>query len=346
MSDHLEAAQLEGYLARTLDPAALLAADDHIAHCSACRERAAASVPPIRQLRRSFAARHLSQESLSDYAEGRLSDRGAQAHLRECAQCRAEAGDLRAFVREGKRRPATASPARLWWRLAAAAALCALAIAAVIVLRNRPHTPNLAAIPGNAALPADLAAMRDTALKTGRLFVPPEIAALRGERESQLGTATESQPQLETPVGTGVLSPRPEFRWKPVADAQRYEVVLFDAQGNPAASSGALQSPSWTPPRDLAEGTYFWELNVVVNGKRITAPRPPAPQARFLVITQAERLRLATLAARYPRDHVLLGILYARAGALDDARRELAAAAAGGQKDAQRLLASLASGTE
>jgi hypothetical protein len=40
------------------------------------------------------------------------------------------------------------------------------------------------------------------------------------------------------------------------------------------------------------------------------------------VTPESEPSRLAALTAEYPNDHLLLGVLYARAGALDEARQE------------------------
>ena len=82
---------------------------------------------------------------------------------------------------------------------------------------------------------------------------------------------------------------------------------------------------------------YLWQLTASVRGTRITAPRPPAPEARFLVAPVSERSRLADLAARFPEEHVLLGVLYAQAGALADARREWRVVTEEGHAEAARL---------
>ena len=333
MTGHLQSPEIEGYLSRALDPAALLAADDHIAGCAECRSRLAASAAPIRQLRRSLAEKHLSPELIELYAEGRLSDPDARAHLNECFACRAEAEDLRKFVREGRR---TRSRLPVSW-LAAAAGLCAVSFGAVMLFQMRQEPRRVAVI--QPALPPDLLAIKNSALQTGHVDIPPGILALRGARETQLGSPAEPQPELQSPVATAVLSGRPEFHWASLPGATQYEVFIFDESGRPAASSSVLATTSWTPPHELTAGTYFWELSGVVNGQRVTAPRPPLPQARFMVLPESEQTRLANLAARFPEDHVLLGIIDARAGALDAARRQWQAALAAGHPEAARLLA-------
>ena len=57
-------------------------------------------------------------------------------------------------------------------------------------------------------------------------------------------------------------------------------------------------------------------------------PAPPRPNPRFRVIGDDELRDLAAARARYPDDHLLLGVLAAHHGLRGDARRELARYAA------------------
>jgi len=341
MSGHLEPVQLDAYLRRTLDAPALLAADDHLARCVECRERGGRAITPIRQLRRSLVVAHLTQEQFELYADRRLTDAEAVAHLKECPDCLAEAQDLSQFVRAGAFFTPAAPKSR--WRFAVAAAVCATLVGAgVLIVRSAREPANVAKAPAASVIPDDLREIRDEALRLGRIVIPPEIAALRGKIETQQEGSAAPQPELEYPVGMGVLFARPEFRWRAFPGAQRYEVSVFTIAGRPVTSSGPLQATSWTPQEDLPAGeVYVWELSVTVNGKLITAPRPPAPQARFLVVANTDRTRLAEIAARFPHEHVLLGVMYAKMGALAEARRELQAAVNAGQVDAAPLLKSL-----
>jgi len=59
----------------------------------------------------------------------------------------------------------------------------------------------------------------------------------------------------------------------------------------------------------------------------ITAPQPPEPEARFLVLDALTLERIEETRRRTSRSHLVLGILYAEAGLLDDAERELTALA-------------------
>jgi hypothetical protein len=340
---HLDAPSLEAYRTRLLDPKALLAAADHLAECPQCRARAAVEAPAIGHLKQSLEPSHLSETELEAFAEDSLSDPTACEHLSECARCREDAYDLRRFVRTRKQMPAS------WWHLptwpAAAwlglsSAICAALFAGWYFPRVQQTAVRKPAALATAFLPDDWRQPLHKAVATGRLDIPPEVAALRGQRETQLGSsAPHLDVRLVGPLGTGTLTRRPEFRWQPVAGATGYQVAIFDSEFRQVAASGVLHDTHWAPAQNLEEGAvYVWELSIMVDGKRITAPRPPAPPAKFIVLKEADRIRLAELAVRYPLDHLLLGVIYANAGALDDARRELQAAQNQGRPEATKLL--------
>jgi hypothetical protein len=343
MSDHIHFAQLEAYRRGALDPSEFLAVDDHLAECPNCRARAAQDAISIRQLRSSFEtpeAPHCSEAEIEEYAEGRLSSPRALSHLQDCARCREDGEDLRSFVQQG--RVITPRPGRNWWPMAAAAAIAVLIAGAFLVRFPREPARHPAATLASRALPEYAVKLRDDAVRAGRIAVPPSIAALQEKTETQLTAGAGPQSTLETPVATATLSSRPEFRWNPVPHADWYQVSIFDQQLRPVQSSGRLRETAWVPDDDLNEGqVYLWELTIFVGGKRFTAPRPPTPQARFMVLPAGERARLADLAARFPEEHVLLGVQYGQAGALADARRELTAAVATGHPEAAPLLATL-----
>ncbi|HXG66859.1 MAG TPA: zf-HC2 domain-containing protein, partial [Blastocatellia bacterium] len=112
VSDHLSTQLLERYRRRRLEPAELLALDDHLATCAVCRERLRGEKPApekvnsfdaLLALRASLQAanqaapEHLPREQLQAYAEGRLDavDRElAESHLESCPPCAAQAQQL------------------------------------------------------------------------------------------------------------------------------------------------------------------------------------------------------------------------------------------------------------
>jgi hypothetical protein len=99
-------------------------------------------------------------------------------------------------------------------------------------------------------------------------------------------------------------------------------VTVQDSSGH-SFDSPPLPTTSWTPDRALARGEqYTWQVAATTHDREIVAPAPPAPRARFAVVTAPEAARLEHVSA----SPLARGILYAEAGLLDDAERELTAA--------------------
>ena len=66
-------------------------------------------------------------------------------------------------------------------------------------------------------------------------------------------------------------------------------------------------------------------MKAIKDGQEVTAPRPPAPQARFRILDQAKADELANARREYASSHLALGLLYAEAGLLKEAEEELRA---------------------
>jgi hypothetical protein len=115
-------------------------------------------------------------------------------------------------------------------------------------------------------------------------------------------------------------------------------VSIFDDQQKRVEQSGELTATHWKPATDLAPGkVYEWQVRATAGDTTELAPGAGGAAARFLVLDAAAATRLRQLADRHSGDHLLLGVLYAQAGALDLAESELASA---GERGA-RLLAYL-----
>ena len=129
VSEHLSAQTIERFHRRQLPPEDLLAADDHLAGCAACRLGANENVSGDKafgSLRADLrgAVReesdHLSDEQLTAFVDNELDavDREiVESHLEICARCEAETEDLRAFREElassaGAARMPQTTPAR------------------------------------------------------------------------------------------------------------------------------------------------------------------------------------------------------------------------------------------
>jgi hypothetical protein len=136
------------------------------------------------------------------------------------------------------------------------------------------------------------------------------------------GDAIRPVLQLETPVATAALTAQPEFRWRALPTVDWYEVAVFDSHFSPVVESGHLTAATWRCTTPLDPGKeYLWQVTTSIGGRKSLSPAPSESEARFVVLAEPESSRLAAVAAKYPDDHVLLGVLYARGGALEEARQ-------------------------
>jgi len=332
--DHLTDEQFAQYHSRTLAPVELLEIDEHIALCAACRDRLYREGQAGTQLRRLKAdfAGHLGYDQIADCANGTFPPEVAQ-HLEECDMCRAEVDDLtqfRAELKSAQRAPIQMPARRIPWRLAAAAAVL-LATITVWYVRQTPAPP-----PGVAAIPRAMAPAEpplsveqngavQLALSTHRLERAPILDRLISKREVLLGASPETKGfELEGPMGTAVIAGRPAFKWMPASGATRYVVAVFDENFDKVVESPAVMGTEWQPDQPLTRGRiYNWQVTATVAGKTVHAPTPPSPEARFMVVDQATGDQIETARREHPGNHVLLAALYAKAGAVEDAGKEL-----------------------
>ncbi|HEY2291856.1 MAG TPA: zf-HC2 domain-containing protein [Thermoanaerobaculia bacterium] len=317
---HLTQRQVEEYQRRALSPRELLAVDDHIATCEACRLRLAAGEP----LSGALAA----WEELAPPAPAPAV---ARFPLRRLAVIAALAAVLVAVAGLGVWLAARV-PQRPAVELADGGGRVALSPQGELV--------------GLASLPPQWRRDVAAALRTGRLDRPRAIADLAAAEPALRGAASTAPFTLLAPVATAVAGGRPLFRWTPLSAARSFEVKVFDPDLHPMAASGPLTGTEWTPDQPLPVGTvYAWQVMAHLGNEDVIAPGPQAPPALFRVLA-ADQARAVESAAREAGGSPLaLGVLYARAGLVDDAERELArvAAANPGSATARELLASVRS---
>ena len=103
--------------------------------------------------------------------------------------------------------------------------------------------------------------------------------------------------------------------------ANGYLVEVYDPQFKLVASSPQLTDLSWTTTLERGN-VYSWQVKAIKDGEEVTAPRPPAPQAKFRIVDQAKANELARAKRSFGTSHLTLGLLYAEAGVLDEAERE------------------------
>jgi hypothetical protein len=308
--------QIDRYRTRAGAADELLAVDQHISECDRCHATLGRAASDEIVLDIAGESEHLTYDEMEQWLDGRADDverELIEGHRDICDLCRNELADL-ARVRDAMRgAEAGASKqqtfVRMWLPIAAIVAIAA-AGGLLFFQKNRvPHMEDRRSRPsGQAGLPV--------------LQRPAIIATLAGEtsalRSGEAGRATFS---LRQPVATVVLDPRPQLRWETVAGARSYTVTVVDADTGAVSFTGTSRTDSLQLDQSLERGhPYSWQVSAHRGAEVITAPRPPAPEARFCVATREQADAIAAL----PKEaHLQRGILLAKQGSLDDAEREL-----------------------
>ena len=128
---------------------------------------------------------------------------------------------------------------------------------------------------------------------------------------------------LRSPVGKAIESDRPAFAWEALKDAESYEISIFDEAFNKVVSSGRITATSWASPSPLPRGrVYQWQVTALKDGVETRSPVRPAPDARFLVISSDAAAAIRQARSVRPRSNLLLGIAFAEAGMIEEARAE------------------------
>jgi hypothetical protein len=172
-----------------------------------------------------------------------------------------------------------------------------------------------------------------TVLATGRVKTPPVLARLMTRRRTLMGAGRAADPYpLLSPVRTAVASERPTFKWRALEGATGYVVSVYDKKMNEVVASQPLQETEWTTTRPLDRGEiYTWQVRAIRDGSEIRLPAPDLPNAKFMMIRtstarELERVEWAKRARGVNNNNyspLVLGILYANAGLLDEAESEL-----------------------
>ena len=163
-----------------------------------------------------------------------------------------------------------------------------------------------------------------TALSGGGLKRPDSLEALTAPRINLLDRSSNvSTFKLLSPISVIIVDDQPTFHWQPLGGASNYTVSVFDSNFNPVMRSEPQPTTEWSPPTPLQPGKiYFWEVTALKDGQEIISPVAPAPRAQFKIV-EAEKLgEINRVKRAHPDSHLVLGILYARAGLLTDAERE------------------------
>lgn len=282
-------------------------------------------------------------DQLGGFAEGRLvpGEREAlERHLAECAACREVVVALSEEAGPATVRAPAAIPRRgpRWASVAAAAAVLALALVGLRFL-TRPDDPGTARDTESAlAAEAEGLVRADPGLFAG--FAPLG----RAERlEVRPVERSGSEFALLAPVGK-VLAPPEELVWTRAPGAERYEIVIRDAQGRkpwtipgaaaPAAGGDVVRVPVALDPPPAAGESHLWKVSATGDTGDVQAT------ATFSVAAPDEKDRLARAAVAIDTaaPPELAGLLKAhfalRSGFLAEAERHARAVVAARPGDA------------
>jgi hypothetical protein len=184
-------------------------------------------------------------------------------------------------------------------------------------------------VAGLEGLPSAWRRAVESVLVARRVDKPAVLEALSRDTEMLLGGPEEAGGAVIVgPAGSVVESDRPSFRWRALRGETSYTVAVYDGRYELVAKSDRLSATEWTCPLALRRGaTYTWQVTAFRDGKTIVSPSPPAPEARFRVLGQAAAGELKRARRLYPASHLTLGVLYARAGMVEEAEREFRALA-------------------
>ena len=180
---------------------------------------------------------------------------------------------------------------------------------------------------GADALPPAYQNLLKAALTNQQIAASPELKRLARSPSSLMSTDKQGDDFVVIePVGKVLMTDRPTFRWSRLEGATSYVVEVYDSSFNLVTTSPELTSQAWAATQSLSRGSvYSWQVKAIKDQHEIKSPRPPAPQAKFRILDQAKTDELTKAKQAYASSHLVLGLLYADAGLLNDAEREMRA---------------------
>jgi DNA-dependent RNA polymerase auxiliary subunit epsilon len=164
-----------------------------------------------------------------------------------------------------------------------------------------------------------------SALTAQAVEISPDVKKLKSAGGVLMGDGDKGVPfALSNPIGKIIQTNRPQFRWRPLPDAESYTVSVYDENFNKIAASEPLQKNEWRINAPLKRGQiYQWQVTAILkNGEETKSPVRPAPDAKFKVLDAAKANEIEQAKKRFGNSRLLLGILYANAGLLDEAAGE------------------------
>lgn len=175
-------------------------------------------------------------------------------------------------------------------------------------------------------VPAHQEAVKAALLAQG-VSPPPVLRELTSGSARLMGSEQDRTGfRLISPLATAVLDDRPTLRWQAFPGAQSFDIAAYDANLRVVAAGRSVAATVWRVPQPLPRGRiYSWQVRAVIEGREVVAPSLAAPEARFKVVNQAQAEQLKSLQQEYDKSHLMLGVIYAEAGLLEESEREFQA---------------------
>jgi anti-sigma factor RsiW len=345
MSEHVTAEEVRRFCEGRLQDVDVLRVARHLSACPSCAaHEKPKGEPGLDGVALRFRAAVLGEashldpdEDLFPWVDGTLDPSRrleVAEHLEVCERCREDAMAASAESR------AQHKTRRFPLAIAAAVFLAFFAGLIAIALRNSGPKNNprsvstIHPVPAtrNGSTPSPAARVVDprvaAAIQRGAFDFPPALAELRAEPDVLRGKVEKAHTVPLSPAATFVETATPIFSWT-APPAEVGEVIVMDgdreiARGLPTARR------VWTPPRALPrQTTLTWQVRMHrADGSTYVIPRVPDAPPMFRILDAATADRIAGERRLHADDPLLLGVLEAQAGLIDDARRDLARAAA------------------
>ncbi|MBK9316453.1 MAG: zf-HC2 domain-containing protein [Acidobacteria bacterium] len=175
---------------------------------------------------------------------------------------------------------------------------------------------------GFGRIPEGLESEVERALGGRALRLNPELENLREPEGAVRSAPGGAEPlRLIGPMATLVRQQRPLFRWTKQEGATRYIVTIVDDRFNPVAESAPLAALEWRPEVELERGrVYQWQVTAF-NGDDPVESR--LRQIGLFKVIGAGELGSITKGEAGVDSALVRAVLYAKAGLLEDAEREL-----------------------
>jgi hypothetical protein len=142
--------------------------------------------------------------------------------------------------------------------------------------------------------------------------------SLRGSTPRGADATRRAAFSMIEPQGVVTLADRPTFRWSRMDGATGYVVEIYDEDFNLATASPQATSASWTATKPLERGKlYYWQVKAFRDGAEFKAP-----QAKFRVLAKSGVTELEKARRAHGSSHLTLGLLYLKAGLLNEAEQE------------------------